>query len=126
MTTAKQTIALCTRLREGRELACEEAHATIPSAVAADLRARGVKGWRIRRHGRDLFHLIETDDHESFVGTPPTNQEAADRQARMDPYPEITNTPGSPETNAPHLMWSLSANGDRARPGGSRRDPSSP
>jgi L-rhamnose mutarotase len=109
---SKQTVALYTLLREGRELDYEEVHATIPAAVAADLRARGIKEWRIWRHGRDLFHLIETDDYEGFVASPPTNEEAAGWQARMDPYLEIPNTPESPAENATHLVWSLSANGE--------------
>ncbi|WP_348789979.1 L-rhamnose mutarotase [Leifsonia sp. NPDC080035] len=55
-------VALHSVLREGHELAYEEAHVVIPDDLVAAFARVGIHDWTIWRSGRDLFHLVECDD----------------------------------------------------------------
>ncbi|MCZ9880961.1 L-rhamnose mutarotase [Arthrobacter sp. B2a2-09] len=57
-----ETIALHTRLKQGRIEEYEAVHAVIPPELDAALRRAGVKSWRIWRDGHDLFHCVEVQD----------------------------------------------------------------
>ncbi|UAJ79595.1 L-rhamnose mutarotase [Leifsonia sp. ZF2019] len=55
-------VALHSVLREGHELAYDEAHAAIPDDLVASFGRLGIRDWAIWRSGRHLFHLVECDD----------------------------------------------------------------
>jgi L-rhamnose mutarotase len=61
-----QRVALHTRLRAGCEEAYDREHATVPAELEAEMRAYGVRHWRIWRHGLDLFHYVEVDDYAAM------------------------------------------------------------
>jgi L-rhamnose mutarotase len=60
-------IALHTRLRADRIEEYERAHAAVPAALTAAIRAAGATSWTIWRSGTDLFHLIECDDYAGLL-----------------------------------------------------------
>src|SRR5690625_6716652 len=61
-----QTIALHTRIAEGREADYVREHRQIPDDLDPALRRAGVRSWRIWRDGRDLFHLLEVEDYRAM------------------------------------------------------------
>ena len=61
-----ETIALHTRLKRGAAEEYADAHANIPDALVAALRAAGVSNWRIWRSGEELFHLVEVEDYSTM------------------------------------------------------------
>lgn len=72
-----QTIALHTRIAEGREADYDREHAVIPAELDAALRRAGVHAWRIWRDGRDIFHLVEVEDYRAMrlaLAQDPANQ----------------------------------------------------
>lgn len=60
-------IALHTRVRADRIEAYEDAHARVPAALTAAIRAAGATSWTIWRSGTDLFHLIECEDYAGLL-----------------------------------------------------------
>lgn len=61
-----EQIALHTVLKPGKEAEYDRVHAQIPDELDPALRAAGVHAWRIWRHGRDLFHLVEVEDYQAM------------------------------------------------------------
>lgn len=55
-------VALHSVLREGQEAAYEREHAEVWPDLLAALRRAGIRDWTIWRSGRNLFHLVDTDD----------------------------------------------------------------
>lgn len=55
-------VALHSVLREGQEAAYEREHARIWPEMLAALQRAGIREWMIWRSGRNLFHLVDTDD----------------------------------------------------------------
>jgi L-rhamnose mutarotase len=53
-----ETFTFTTRLRAGKEHAYERFHRAIPADLDASMRAAGVLGWQIRRHGTTLTHEV--------------------------------------------------------------------
>lgn len=105
-----QLIALHTRLRPGMEEPYEEVHRVVPAELVRDLRARGVVEWRIWRHGRDLYHLVECEDYAAFAASAPTNVVAATWGERMDPFLEVQNDLSAPDRNIMQPVWMMTAN----------------
>ncbi|WP_405970656.1 L-rhamnose mutarotase [Streptomyces sp. NBC_00988] len=105
-----QFVALHTRLRPGMEEAYEETHREVPAALVHDLKARGVVEWRIWRHGRDLFHLVECEDYAAFAAGPATNETAETWGDRMDPYLEVQNDLSDPDRNMMRAVWTMTGN----------------
>src|SRR5699024_9953443 len=66
-----QTIALHTRIAEGREADYVREHRQIPDDLDPALRRAGVRSWRIWRDGRDLFHLLEGEEYRARRRQPP-------------------------------------------------------
>ncbi|MEW9516123.1 L-rhamnose mutarotase [Streptomyces tubercidicus] len=60
-------IALHSRLHEGRELAYEAAHRTVPADLLAALQQVGITEWVIWRSGQDLFHVVECADFDAAM-----------------------------------------------------------
>ena len=81
-----ETVALHTRLREGREA--------------------GVHSWRIWRSGRELFHLVEVDDYRAmraFLAEHPAN---VPWQAQMAELLEVEDDYSGAEPDV-RLVWEL-------------------
>ncbi|MBB5803381.1 L-rhamnose mutarotase [Saccharothrix ecbatanensis] len=101
-------VVIRTKLREGKELAYEEAHRVLPGEVRGDLVARGIRDWKIFRDGRDLIHVITAEpSFEAFRATPSADPEIGVRHhERMSPYLE----PDQGSSSGPmKLVWDLDA-----------------
>lgn len=101
-----ETIALHTRLKDGRIDEYEEVHAIIPPELDTALRVAGVKSWRIWRDGHDLFHWLEVEDYTAMKTT------LADNAANQRWQAQVSDLLESQEsyTDAPHglrLVWEL-------------------
>jgi L-rhamnose mutarotase len=101
-----ETVALHTRLREGREADYDRIHASIPVELDGALREAGVHSWRIWRSGRELFHLVEVDDYRAmrvFLAEHPAN---VPWQARMAELLEVEDDYSGTEPDV-RLVWEL-------------------
>jgi L-rhamnose mutarotase len=101
-----ETVALHTRLREGREADYDRIHATIRAELDAALREAGVHSWRIWRSGRELFHLVEVDDYKAmraFLAEHPAN---VPWQAEMAELLEVEDDYSGAEPDV-RLVWEL-------------------
>jgi L-rhamnose mutarotase len=101
-----ETVALHTRLREGREADYDRVHASIPVELDGALREAGVHSWRIWRSGRELFHLVEVDDYRAmraFLAEHPAN---VPWQARMAELLEVEDDYSGTEPDV-RLVWEL-------------------
>src|ERR1700729_2218253 len=83
-------IALHTRVRADRIEAYEDAHARVPAALTAAIRAAGGTSWTIWRSGTDLFHLIECEDYPAALAHLARQPVNVAWQARMA---ELLETP---------------------------------
>ncbi|MEO8907204.1 MAG: L-rhamnose mutarotase [Microbacteriaceae bacterium] len=100
------TVALHTRLAQGREADYERIHAVVPPELDTALRQAGVHNWRIWRSGQDLFHLVECDDYaamRAFLRDHPAN---LPWQARMGELLEVTDD-YSGDDHGIGLVWAL-------------------
>ena len=78
----------------------------IPDELDAALREAGVHSWRIWRSGRDLFHVVEVDDHarmREFLAEHPAN---VPWQARMAELLEVQDDYSGSEPSV-KLVWAL-------------------
>ena len=101
-----ETVALHTRLREGREADYDRIHASIPVELDGALREAGVHSWRIWRSGRELFHLVEVDDYRAmraFLAEHPAN---VPWQVRMAELLEVEDDYSGTEPDV-RLVWEL-------------------
>jgi L-rhamnose mutarotase len=101
-----ETVALHTRLREGREADYDRVHASIPVALDGALREAGVRSWRIWRSGRELFHLVEVDDYRAmraYLAEHPAN---VPWQAQMAELLEVEDDYSGAEPDV-RLVWEL-------------------
>ncbi|MDX8143649.1 L-rhamnose mutarotase [Lentzea sp. BCCO 10_0061] len=101
-----ETVALHTRLREGREADYDRIHASIPLELDGALREAGVHSWRIWRSGRELFHLVEVDDYRAmraFLAEHPAN---VPWQAQMAELLEVEDDYSGTEPDV-RLVWEL-------------------
>ncbi|MEU3650720.1 L-rhamnose mutarotase [Lentzea sp. NPDC034063] len=101
-----ETVALHTRLREGREADYDRVHASIPVELDGALREAGVHSWRIWRSGRELFHLVEVDDYRAmrlFLAEHPAN---VPWQAQMAELLEVEDDYSGAEPDV-RLVWEL-------------------
>ncbi|SFR15072.1 L-rhamnose mutarotase [Lentzea waywayandensis] len=101
-----ETVALHTRLREGREADYDRIHASIPLELDGALREAGVRSWRIWRSGRELFHLVEVDDYRAmraFLAEHPAN---VPWQAQMAELLEVEDDYSGAEPDV-RLVWEL-------------------
>ena len=101
-----ETVALHTRLREGREADYDRVHATIPAELDGALREAGVHSWRIWRCGRDLFHLVEVDDYRAMRARLAEHPANVPWQARMAELLEVPDDYSGAEP-AVRLVWEL-------------------
>jgi L-rhamnose mutarotase len=58
-------VAIHTRLKGAEELYAH-AHRDLPAELVQAIRAAGVHAWTIWRSGRELFHVIDCDDHQAM------------------------------------------------------------
>jgi L-rhamnose mutarotase len=101
-----ETVALHTRLREGKEADYDRVHATIPAELDGALREAGVHSWRIWRSGRELFHLVEVDDYRAmraFLAEHPAN---IPWQVQMAELLEVEDDYSGAEPDV-RLVWEL-------------------
>lgn len=101
-----ERIALHTRLKAGRELDYERIHATVPDELDQRLREAGVRAWSIWRSGRDLFHLVEVEDHAAMrrmLADDPVNLAW---QQQMSELLEVEDDYSGDDRGIP-LVWSL-------------------
>jgi L-rhamnose mutarotase len=101
-----ETVALHTRLREGREADYDRVHATIPVELDAALREAGVHSWRIWRSGRELFHLVEVDDYRAMRARLATHPANIPWQAQMAELLEVEDDYSGAEPDV-RLVWEL-------------------
>ncbi|GGM97628.1 hypothetical protein GCM10011609_39440 [Lentzea pudingi] len=101
-----ETVALHTRLREGREADYDRIHATIPQELDAALREAGVWSWRIWRSGRELFHLVEVDDYRAMRAHLAAHPANVPWQAQMAELLEVEDDYSGAEPDV-RLVWEL-------------------
>ena len=101
-----ETVALHTRLREGREADYDRIHASIPLELDGALREAGVHSWRIWRSGRELFHLVEVDDYRAMRAHLAEHPANVPWQARMAELLEVSDDYSGAEP-AVRLVWEL-------------------
>jgi L-rhamnose mutarotase len=101
-----ETVALHTRLREGREADYDRIHATIPAELDGALREAGVWSWRIWRSGRELFHLVEVDDYRAMRAHLAEHPANVPWQAQMAELLEVEDDYSGAEP-AVRLVWEL-------------------
>jgi L-rhamnose mutarotase len=83
-------VALHTRLKADGIAGYEQAHADIPPAIPALLRAGGCTSWTIWRNGVDLFHLVECDDWEALNAFLADKEEDQAWQARVGAFRDFS------------------------------------
>ena len=108
-----QTIALHTRIAEGREADYVREHRQIPDDLDPALRRAGVRSWRIWRDGRDLFHLLEVEDYRAMrrqLAEDPANQRW---QEHINQFLEVVDDYGG-EDSGIRPVWSLPSQGPAA------------
>jgi L-rhamnose mutarotase len=76
-------VALHTKVRGDRIEEYERAHAAVPAALTAEIRAAGVTGWTIWRSGTDLFHVIDCADYAAVLAALRASPVNTEWQARM-------------------------------------------
>lgn len=101
-----ETVALHTRLREGKEADYDRVHATIPAELDVALREAGVHSWRIWRSGRELFHLVEVDDYRAMRAHLAEHPANIPWQARMAELLEVEDDYSGAEPDV-RLVWEL-------------------
>jgi L-rhamnose mutarotase len=101
-----ETVALHTRLREGREADYDRIHASIPAELDAALREAGVHSWRIWRSGRELFHLVEVDDYKAMRAHLAAHPANIPWQAEMAKLLEVEDDYSGAEPDV-RLVWEL-------------------
>ncbi|HEX8865066.1 MAG TPA: L-rhamnose mutarotase [Lentzea sp.] len=101
-----ETVALHTRLREGREADYDRVHATIPAELDVALREAGVHSWRIWRSGRELFHLVEVDDYKAMRAHLSEHPANIPWQAQMAELLEVEDDYSGAEPDV-RLVWEL-------------------
>lgn len=101
-----ETVALHTRLREGREADYDRIHATIPQELDGALREAGVWSWRIWRSGRELFHLVEVDDYRAMRAHLAAHPANVPWQAQMAELLEVEDDYSGAEPDV-RLVWEL-------------------
>ncbi|MHA7154706.1 L-rhamnose mutarotase [Arthrobacter sp. TMN-50] len=102
----RETIAVHTRLKPGKEAEYDRIHRQIPAELDEAMRQIGVHNWRIWRSGRELFHLIEVDDYSrmrTFLAEHPAN---LPWQAQMSELLEIEDSYSGDDRGIP-LVWGL-------------------
>ncbi len=101
-----EVVAIHTRLKAGKEADYDRIHQSIPGDLDAAMRDAGVLSWRIWRSGRELFHLIETNDYarmRRFLAEHPAN---IPWQARMAELLEVEDDYSGEDLGIP-LVWAL-------------------
>ena len=98
--------ALHTRLHEDATEAYDRLHARVPEDLLVALQEAGVRDWRIWRHGRDVFHLVDCDDYaamRAYLREHPANiawqQQVEPLQSTPDDY--------SGDDDGLPFVWSL-------------------
>ncbi|MCH7230901.1 L-rhamnose mutarotase [Glycomyces sp. L485] len=101
-----EQVALHTRLKVGREADYDRIHATIPAELDTALREAGVKRWRIWRHGRDLFHLVDVEDYQAMRHALRDHPANVPWQERMAELLEVPDDYSGADRGLP-LVWEL-------------------
>ena len=83
-------VALHTRLKPDGIAGYEQAHADIPPAIPALLRAGGCTSWTIWRNGVDLFHLVECDDWDALNAFLADKEDDQAWQARVEAFRDFS------------------------------------
>ena len=100
--------ALHSLVREGHESGYDDTHATIPDDLVATFARVGITDWTIWRSGRDLFHLVESDDLPAALDALEGDPANTAWQATIGPYVdhfEVTG-PGNAGMAVPQV-WRL-------------------
>ncbi|HEU5224032.1 MAG TPA: L-rhamnose mutarotase [Candidatus Lumbricidophila sp.] len=101
-----EVVVTRTRLKPGKELAYEQAHAVLPDANRDQLLAGGIVNWKIFRDGLDLIHVITADpSFAAFCAAPSADPTVGQRWAEamsefLDDDADITRDPL-------RLVWDL-------------------
>jgi L-rhamnose mutarotase len=108
--------ALHTRLKDGAEEAYDALHARVPDDLAVALRDAGVRDWRIWRHGRDVFHLVDVDDYAAMRAHLRAHPANLAWQARVTPLQSLPDDYSGADDGLP-FVWSLAGQDATATPG---------
>lgn len=102
-------VALHSFLREGQELAYEDAHRVIPPDLLAALQRVGITEWSIWRSGNHLFHLVDCEDFAAALTQLAGDPVDQRWQETMSAYVEgfATNPEGAGGQGLRHV-WTLS------------------
>ncbi|MGJ9412911.1 L-rhamnose mutarotase [Aeromicrobium sp. CF4.19] len=95
-------------LAPGREADYDQEHRQVPEDLLVALRGAGVRDWVIWRDGRDLLHVVDTDDFDAAAQRIAGDPADVRWQARMVNLVEgFTEVDSVPTLAAPHLVWSM-------------------
>lgn len=98
----------------GREEDYDWEHREIPDDLLTLLRSAGVRDWAIWRDGRDLLHVVDTDDYaavaERIAGHPADVRWQAQMAELVEGFTQVTTIP---PLRSPHLVWSMSEQEER-------------
>ncbi|MEP7115487.1 MAG: L-rhamnose mutarotase [Ilumatobacteraceae bacterium] len=106
------TTALHSVLREGMEAAYDTQHRTVWPELILALREAGITDWRIWRSGRDLFHLLETDDFDAAMSHLATSDVDARWQNFINTI--VDHFEEGPDGRPMRFVWSLSGQANAA------------
>lgn len=106
-------VALHSVLRDGREAAYDEVHATIPDDLVESFRRVGIHDWSIWRSGRDLFHLVDCDDFAAAMDALDTDPGNQRWQAFIGEYVDrFVTTAEGPAGMIVDRVWNLAVQRD--------------
>jgi L-rhamnose mutarotase len=106
-------LALHSRLIPGTEEAYELEHARVWPELIAVMRAAGITDWSIWRSGRDLFHLVVSDDFEAAVAQLKTDPVDQRWQQHMSQFVEgFAQNPEGVAGQSLRHVWTMSEQTD--------------
>ena len=106
-------LALHSRLIPGTEEAYELEHARVWPELITVMRAAGITDWSIWRSGRDLFHLVVSDDFEAAVAQLKTDPVDQRWQQHMSQFVEgFAENPEGVAGQSLRHVWTMSEQQD--------------
>jgi L-rhamnose mutarotase len=103
-----ETFTFTTVLRAGREHDYERFHRAVPADLDAAMRAAGVLGWQIRRHGTTLTHKVTARSRTQMNLILQRDEVNRAWQREVAPFLDTGRPAPPPETDPGTLVWDFS------------------
>ena len=103
-----ETFTFTTLLRAGKERDYERFHQAIPAELDAAMRAAGVLGWQIRRHGTTLTHTVTAESRAQMNRILEDDSVNRAWQREVAPFLASGRPTPPPGTDPGALIWDLS------------------